>query len=107
MIAKKYRDQVDEPLAADTKTYVNNRDKLKELFKEGLKELLLQTDDLSKYTLTYLCQGDSELQKQRAEWIKQQIEDNLGINIEVETKGDWGIYLNTMNKLQYGFTLNG
>lgn len=105
--SKKYRDQVDEPLAADAKTYVNNGDKLKELFKEGLKELSLQTDDLSKYTLTYLCQGDSELQKQRAEWIKQQIEDNLGINIEVETQGDWGIYLNTMDKLQYDFTLTG
>lgn len=104
---KKYRDQVEEPLADEAKTYVNNPDKLKELFKEGLTELSLQTDDLSQYSLTYLCQGDSELQKQRAEWISQQIESNLGINIEVETQGDWGIYLNTMDKLEYDFTLSG
>ena len=45
--------------------------------------------------------------KQRSEWISQQIESNLGINIEVETQGDWGIYLNTMDKLEYDFTLSG
>lgn len=105
--SEKYRDQVEEPLADDSKTYVNNSEKIQELFKEGLTELSLQTDDLSKYSLTYLCQGDSELQKQRAEWISQQIKNNIGINIEVETQGDWGIYLNTMDKLEYDFTLTG
>ena len=104
---EKYRDQVEEPLADDAKTYVNNPEKLQELFKEGLKELGLQTDDLSKYTLTYLCQGDSELQKQRAEWLAQQISGNLGINIEVETQSDWGIFLNAMDKLEYDFTMTG
>ena len=69
----KYRDKVQEPLAADSKTYVNNKEKLQELFKEGLKELGLQTDDLSKYELTYLSQGESELQRQRSEWLAQQI----------------------------------
>ena len=104
---EKYRDQVEEPIAEDAKTYVNKPEKLKELFKEGLTELGLQTDDLSKYSLTYLCQGDSELQKQRAEWLAQQIKQNLGINIAVETQGDWGIYLDTMDKLEYDFTMTG
>ena len=104
---EKYRDQVEEPIAEDAKTYVNKPEKLQELFKEGLTELGLQTDDLSKYSLTYLCQGDSELQKQRAEWLAQQIKQNLGINIAVETQGDWGIYLDTMDKLEYDFTMTG
>ncbi|WP_294186912.1 peptide ABC transporter substrate-binding protein [uncultured Clostridium sp.] len=103
----KYRDKVQEPLAADSKTYVNNKEKLQELFKEGLKELGLQTDDLSKYELTYLSQGDSELQKQRAEWLAQQINGNLGIKINVETQGDWGVYLDIMDKMEYDFTLTG
>ena len=102
-----YRAQVEEPLAKDAKTYVNNKEKLQELLKEGLKELGLQTDDLSKYELTYLAQGDSELAKQRAEWLAQQVNTNLGITIKVETQGDWGIYLNTMDKLEYDFTLTG
>ncbi|MBS5951731.1 MAG: peptide ABC transporter substrate-binding protein, partial [Clostridium sp.] len=88
---EKYRDKVEGPLVADAKTYVNNKEKLQELFKEGLKELGLQTDDLSKYELTYLNQGSSELQKQRAEWMAQQISGNLGIKINVETQADWGV----------------
>ena len=100
----KYRDKVQEPLAADSKTYVNNKEKLQELFKEGLKELGLQTDDLSKYELS---QGESELQRQRSEWLAQQINGNLGIKINVETQGDWGVYLDIMDKMEYDFTLTG
>jgi oligopeptide transport system substrate-binding protein len=102
-----YRAQVEEPLADDAKTYVNNSEKLQELFKEGLTELGLQTDDLSQYELTYLHQGDSELQKQRAEWLAQQISGNLGIKINVETQGDWGVYLDIMDKQEYDFTMTG
>lgn len=102
-----YRAEVEEPLANDAKTYVNNSEKLQELFKEGLTELGLQTDDLSQYELTYLCQGDSELQKQRAEWMAQQISGNLGIKINVETQGDWGVFNDTLEKLEYDFTMTG
>lgn len=104
---EKYRDKVEEPLKADAKTYLNNKEKVQKLFKEGLTELGLQTDDLSKYELTYLSQGSSELQKQRSEWMAQQINGNLGIKINVETQGDWGVFLNTMHKLEYDFTLSG
>ena len=104
---EKYRDKVEGPLESDAKTYVNNNEKLQELFKEGLKELGLQTDDLSKYELTYLSQGSSELQKQRSEWLAQQVNGNLGIKINVETQGDWGVYLSIMDKLEYDFTMSG
>ena len=102
-----YRAQVEEPLANDSKTYVNNKEKLQELFKEGLTELGLQTDDLTQYELTYLAQGDSELVKQRSEWIAQQINGNLGMKINVQTQGDWGVFLDTMDKLEFDFTLTG
>lgn len=104
---EKYGDKVEGPLESDAKTYVNNKEKLQELFKEGLKELGLQTDDLSKYELTYLSQGSSELQKQRSEWLAQQVNGNLGIKINVETQGDWGVYLSIMDKLEYDFTMSG
>ena len=104
---EKYRDKVEGPLESDAKTYVNNKEKLQELFKEGLKELGLQTDDLSKYELTYLSQGSSELQKQRSEWLAKQVNGNLGIKINVETQGDWGVYLSIMDKLEYDFTMSG
>lgn len=104
---EKYRYKVEGPLESDAKTYVNNKEKLQELFKEGLKELGLQTDDLSKYELTYLSQGSSELQKQRSEWLAQQVNGNLGIKINVETQGDWGVYLSIMDKLEYDFTMSG
>ena len=104
---EKYRDKVEGPLESDAKTYVNNNEKLQELFKEGLKELGLQTVDLSKYELTYLSQGSSELQKQRSEWLAQQVNGNLGIKINVETQGDWGVYLSIMDKLEYDFTMSG
>ena len=104
---KNYREQVKEPLANDAKTYVNNKEKLQELFKEGLTELGLQTDDLSQYELTYLAQGESELAKQRAEWLAQQINGNLGIKINVETQGDWGVFNSILGKLEYDFTMTG
>ena len=104
---EKYRDKVEGPLESDAKTYVNNKEKLQELFKEGLKELGLQTDALLKYELTYLSQGSSELQKQRSEWLAQQVNGNLGIKINVETQGDWGVYLSIMDKLEYDFTMSG
>ena len=104
---KNYREQVEEPLANDAKTYVNNKEKLQELFKEGLTELGLQTDDLSQYELTYLVYGDSELGKQRSEWISQQINGNLGIKIKVETQGDYGLYMNTVNNQEFDFIMTG
>lgn len=102
-----YRAKVEEPLANDAKTYVNNKEKLQELLKEGLKELGLQTDDLSQYELTYLAQGESELAKQRAEWLAQQVNGNLGIKINVETQGDWGVFNDILEKLEYDFTMTG
>lgn len=101
-----YRGQVDEPLAADAKKY-NNGDELKALLKEGLTELGLQTDDLSKYSLTYLSQSDSEDGTVENEWIQQQIESKLGINIDIQVQNEWSLFLDLYDNQEFDFVLTG
>ena len=63
------------------------------MFKQGLEELGLQTDDLSQYTLSYMTYDiGSSLGKQSQEFIQQQIEQNLGINVELNVLSGWEQY---------------
>ncbi|MCQ2968885.1 MAG: peptide ABC transporter substrate-binding protein [Clostridium sp.] len=104
---KFYREQVVEPLADDISKYNNNNDELQSLLKEGLTELGLQTDDLSKYTLTYLSQSDSEDGTVENEWIQQQIESKLGINVEIEVQNEWALFLDSYDNQEFDFVLTG
>ena len=69
--------------------YRGNKEALQALFKEGLEELGLQTDDLSKYTITYLCYGDTSKALSVQEFYQQSIESMLGINLELKVLADW------------------
>lgn len=102
-----YREQVDEPLTDDITKYNNNSDELKALLKEGLAELGLQTDDLSQYTLTYLSQSDSEDVTIENEWIQQQIETKLGINIDIKVQNEWALFIDMYNNQEFDFVLTG
>ena len=102
-----YREQVDEPLTDDITKYNNNSDELKALLKEGLAELGLQTDDLSQYTLTYLSQSDSEDGTIENEWIQQQIETKLGINIDIKVQNEWALFIDMYNNQEFDFVLTG
>ena len=102
-----YREQVDEPLTDDITKYNNNSDELKALLKEGLSELGLQTDDLSQYTLTYLSQSDSEDGTIENEWIQQQIETKLGINIDIKVQNEWALFIDMYNNQEFDFVLTG
>lgn len=102
-----YREQVDEPLTDDITKYNNNSDELKALLKEGLAELGLQTDDLSQYTLTYLSQSDSEDGIIENEWIQQQIETKLGINIDIKVQNEWALFIDMYNNQEFDFVLTG
>lgn len=102
-----YREQVDEPLIDDITKYNNNSDELKALLKEGLAELGLQTDDLSQYTLTYLSQSDSEDGTIENEWIQQQIETKLGINIDIKVQNEWALFIDMYNNQEFDFVLTG
>lgn len=102
-----YRAQVDEPLADDIEKYNNNDEELQKLLKEGLTELGLQTDDLSQYTLTYLSQNDSEDGTIENEWIQQQIEAKLGINVDIQVQNEWSLFLQLHDNQEYDFILTG
>lgn len=90
-----YRERTgnEELWKADREKYTGNPEALQELFKEGLTELGLQTDDLSQYTVTYICYGDSSRALQIQEYIKQAVESNLGINLELNVCSGWAQFL--------------
>lgn len=55
----------------------------KALLIEGMKEAGLG-EDPSQLTITYTTLGATEIAKKAAEWMKQELETNLGINLEIE-----------------------
>lgn len=103
----KYRDVAKEPLTEDFKKYNNNTEEIQKLFKEGLKELGLQTDDLSKYEITLLSRSETEIGKQRVEWQMQQVSGKLGITVKNVVQADWGTYLKVLQSGEYDFTVKG
>lgn len=55
----------------------------KKLLIEGMKEAGLGSDP-SKLNITYTTLGTTELVKKSAEWMKQELEANLGIKLNIE-----------------------
>lgn len=104
-----YRSQVgDDGLWEDEgKAYRGNKEALQALFKEGLTELGLQTDDLSKYTISYLCYGDTSKALQVQEFYQQSIEKMLGINLELKVLADWAQYGTEVNGEDWDISVNG
>ncbi|EKY28601.1 peptide ABC transporter substrate-binding protein [Clostridium celatum] len=101
-----YRDVVEEPMKAPSEKY-NTPEALQALLHEGLKELGKDTDDLSTIEITYLTYGDSELEKQRQEWWKQQIENNLGIKVNVQVEGDYALFTAAKNQNKHDILMSG
>lgn len=89
-----YRDTVGVfPWQAEREKYTDNSEELQNLFKEGLTELGLQTDDLSQYTITYMAYGDSSRSIQIQEFVKQSVESNLGITLNLNICSGWAQFL--------------
>lgn len=101
-----YRESVPELWQSESEQYRNQPEKLQQLFKEGLEELNMDTD-LSKVKLTYLTYGESSLEKQVQEFIKQSVESNLGITLEMQIEGDWGLYSSEVAGKDWDVSLNG
>lgn len=87
--------------------YRGNPEALQKLFKEGLTELGLQTDDLSKYTISYLCYGDTAKALQVQEFYQQSIEKMLGIKLELKVLADWAQYGTEVNGEDWDISVNG
>lgn len=86
-----YRSQVDEPMLADYSKYAGDYDALKALFQEGLSELGMSTD-LSAVTLTYLSYGSTVEEASFREYLQQTWQQNLGIQVELNTVGDYSLF---------------
>jgi ABC-type oligopeptide transport system substrate-binding subunit len=79
---------------------------LRELFHEGQKELGKSTD-LSKVTLVFNTSQSSAQDKARDDYLKQVLEKNLGINIDVQVAPDSTAYKTRRNSNQFDISLNG
>ena len=86
-----YRDQVPELMKDEYEQYAGNNEALQELFKEGLEELGMDTD-LSQVTITYLSYGSTVDSTAFREYLQQTWQQNLGINVELNTVGDYSLF---------------
>lgn len=77
----------------------------KELLKEGMKELGLG-DDPSTITLKYMPRGTSEWSKASSEWLQQQLQEALGINIEIAMT-EWNIMYDLIDSGDYQIAQGG
>lgn len=102
-----YREKAPEQLSEMAGEYKNKPEKLQALFKEGLKELGKDTDDLSKIKLKYLARGTSSADKQEQEWYQQQLEKNLGIKVNIEVAPDYGIWKTAVKDSDYDISFFG
>lgn len=102
-----YREKAPEPLKEMSDEYKNNPEKLQALFKEGLKELGKDTDDLSKIQIKYLARGTTSASKQEQEWYQQQLEKNLGIKVNIEVASDFGIWKKAVEDSDFDVTFAG
>ena len=77
----------------------------KALLIEGLKELGKDPDP-SKVTIRYASRGTDELSKKIAEWMKQQWESVLGINVEIDMM-EWNIMWDKIDAGDYDIATGG
>ena len=77
----------------------------KALLIEGLKELGKDPDP-SKMTIRYASRGTTEVTKKIAEWMKQQWESTLGINVEIDMM-EWNIMWDKIDAGDYEIASSG
>lgn len=86
-----YRDQVPELMTDEYEQYAGDYEALQALFQEGLEELGLDTD-LSQVTVTFLSYGSTVDSTAFREYLQQTWQQNLGINVELNTVGDYSLF---------------
>ncbi len=101
-----FRSVAEEPLKALADEYLNQSDKLKALFQEGLAEEGKDTD-LSKITLTYISTGDTVQDKSVQEYYKQKWEELLGIHVTINVFPDRSTFVTERNNNNYDILSNG
>lgn len=93
-----FRAKNPEPLAGEA----NDADTLKKLFEEGMAEAGVSgsASDVTLTTFTY--QSTAEAINQ-LEWYKQQLEDKLGVKVQIDTYPDVSTWKTARDSYQYDF----
>lgn len=86
-----FRKSVEEPLLKPYEEYDGDSEKLQELFKEGLKELNMDTD-LSKVTITFLSFDSTAEDATMREYLQQTWQQKLGITVELNAMNDYTLF---------------
>lgn len=104
---KVYRDEAGDILNNDENAALAaDADALKELFQEGLDEVQPGTtpEDVTLTTITY---SPTTLESNIYEWEKQQLEDKLGVTVDVETYPDVATWKEARDSYEYDFYTMG
>ena len=101
-----YRSLAEEPIRAEYEEYADQPEKLQALFQEGLDELGITTP-LSDIKLTFLSYGSTVEDQSQREYIQQIIQQKLGITVELNTVGDYGLFTAERDAGNYDIMTSG
>lgn len=93
-----FRSVYDEPLASED----TSPETLKALFEEGMAEAGVSgtAEDVTLTTFTYSTTAETVNQ---LEWYKQQLEDKLGVTVQIDTYPDVSTWKTARDSYQYDF----
>lgn len=103
---KTYRSQAEEPIRAEYKEYAGDKAKLQGLFQKGLDELGVKTP-ISDITVVLLTYGSTTQNQTEREYIKQSLEQNLGIKVELNTVGDSSLFASERDAFHFDIMTAG
>ena len=95
---EEFRSAHEEPLASED----TSPETLKALFEEGMKEAGVSGSASDVTLTTFLYNANSENMSQQ-EWYKQQLEDKLGVHVQIDTYPDVSTWKTARDSYQYDF----
>ncbi len=97
-----FRAAHEEPLASED----NSPETLKALFEEGMAEAGVSGSASDVTLTTFLYNANAENMSQQ-EWYKQQLEDKLGVHVQIDTYPDVSTWKTARDSYQYDFYAMG
>ena len=95
---EEFRSAHEEPLASED----TSPETLKALFEEGMKEAGVSGSASDVTLTTFLYNANAENMSQQ-EWYKQQLEDKLGVHVQIDTYPDVSTWKTARDAYQYDF----
>ncbi|MDO5425129.1 MAG: peptide ABC transporter substrate-binding protein [Eubacteriales bacterium] len=100
-----FRSVAEEPLLA-YQEHIGDSEYLQALFKEGMEEAGFE-GELSDVTLTVFTYSPNTKTTNILEWYKQQVENALGVNVNVEVYPDVSTWKTARDEYKYDFYTMG